>query len=82
MSRVELREERCKGCMLCTTVCPQGLLDLSSRFNTQGFNVVQVDAENAEECKGCAFCAEICPDHVITVFRSKRRKDEERTHAS
>jgi 2-oxoglutarate ferredoxin oxidoreductase subunit delta len=68
--------------MLCTTVCPEGLLEPSDRFNAQGFNVVQTSAETEGECKGCAFCAEICPDHVITVYRSKRKQGGEQSYAS
>ena len=72
MSRIEIREDRCKGCLLCTTVCPTQILVQSSRINALGYKVVQVDDDNSDQCKGCAFCAEICPDCVITVFRPVR----------
>lgn len=69
MSRIEIREDRCKGCLLCTTVCPTHILVQSGRINALGYKVVQVEEDKADQCKGCAFCAEICPDCVITVFR-------------
>lgn len=74
MSRVELRLERCKGCQLCTLVCPKELLVLSDQFNPMGYKVVQFLEDKKEDCTGCGFCAEICPDNVITVFRSNEKK--------
>lgn len=75
MSRVEIREERCKGCLLCTTVCPTGVLVQSERMNDLGYKVVHMPTEGMEQCKGCAFCAQICPDMVIRVFRSQNNGD-------
>jgi 2-oxoglutarate ferredoxin oxidoreductase subunit delta len=80
MSRTEFREERCKGCLLCTLVCPEEIIVQSDRFNAQGYKVVEVPKENADKCTGCAACAQICPDGAITVFRTKgkRKKEAER----
>ena len=33
MARVIFREERCKGCRLCTAVCPRGIIKMSGRIN-------------------------------------------------
>ena len=80
MSRIVCREERCKGCLLCTLVCPAEILVQSDRFNAQGYKVAEVMPEKREECTGCAACAQICPDFAITVWRTKgkRRKEAER----
>lgn len=72
MSRVTFLEERCKGCLLCTVACPKKIIEPSTRFNRQGYKVVEVTDENMSKCIGCAFCATICPDCVITVYRSKK----------
>ncbi|MCF8029751.1 MAG: 4Fe-4S dicluster domain-containing protein [Desulfohalobiaceae bacterium] len=77
MSRIFVHEERCKGCLLCTTVCPEEALEQSERFNPNGFKVVQQNQQS--ECTGCAFCAEICPDYAITVFRKKKSAQETAT---
>lgn len=74
MARVTFREERCKGCMLCATVCPKEIICQSSRFNKQGYKVAEVPAENMENCTGCTSCALICPDMAITVYREKKEK--------
>ncbi len=69
MSRVVFFEERCKGCMLCTTVCPKKIIAKAPRFNGQGYQVVEVADMYA--CTGCASCGLICPDVAIRVFREK-----------
>ena len=76
MSRIVVEENRCKGCLLCTTVCPEGLLQQAQRLNSSGFRVVE---PNEDGCTGCAFCAEICPDYAITVYRSRKGPKEPST---
>jgi len=66
---VVIDAERCKGCGLCTTACPQNVLAFSGKLNKSGYDVVH--AERPEACVGCAFCAITCPDIAITVFRTK-----------
>jgi 2-oxoglutarate ferredoxin oxidoreductase subunit delta len=73
-SRVEFREDRCKGCLLCTEVCPTGIIQQSSRFNQKGYKVTEIAPERMNECKGCAFCAMMCPDYAINVFTTKQAK--------
>lgn len=70
MSRVVFDDEKCKGCLLCATVCPKGIIAQSSRLNRQGYKVVEVT--EMAECTGCTSCALICPDTVITVIRTKK----------
>lgn len=66
MPRVIFDEERCKGCALCTLVCPKNIVVMTKdRMNSQGFapaTVVEMD-----KCIGCAACAKMCPDTVIRV---------------
>ena len=64
--------DRCKGCGLCTHVCPSNILALSpDAFNAKGYHPVTVT--DSEACTGCASCARICPDVVFTVYRQKRQ---------
>lgn len=73
MSRVVFIEDRCKGCLLCTTVCPVHIIEKSQRFNRQGYQVVEVPEDKAELCTGCASCGTICPDVAVRVFKSARK---------
>ena len=62
---------RCKGCGLCTHVCPVNILTLSTdTFNAKGYQPVVVT--DADKCIGCASCARICPDVVFTVYRQRQ----------
>ncbi|SCG83998.1 2-oxoglutarate ferredoxin oxidoreductase subunit delta [Proteiniborus sp. DW1] len=66
--KVTFNEERCKGCELCTTVCPAKIVVMNrDKINVKGYHpatVIEMD-----KCIGCANCATICPDTVITVER-------------
>ncbi len=66
---IYIDQERCKGCALCTSVCPQHVIAMESQFlNKRGYHpAALVDSQG--ECTGCGVCAIICPDVCITVFR-------------
>ncbi len=66
--------DRCKGCELCTAVCPQHILRMArDRFNARGYRPVQlVDPEG--KCTGCTLCALMCPDVVLTVYRFEPKR--------
>ena len=68
MAKLTFREDECKGCGLCTGVCPKGILKLSEdKINKKGHHpAVCVDME---ACIGCASCATMCPDCIIKVER-------------
>ncbi|MFP4343063.1 MAG: ferredoxin family protein [Anaerolineales bacterium] len=69
---VVINVDRCKGCGLCTHVCPVDILELSpDTFNVKGYHPVMVT--EMEKCIGCASCATICPDVVFTVYREQRQ---------
>jgi 2-oxoglutarate ferredoxin oxidoreductase subunit delta len=69
--RILVDEDKCKGCELCTTVCPYGIIHLSDCYNAKGYRpATLVDPEG--RCTGCTLCAVMCPDAAITVFRQVR----------
>ncbi len=67
--RAIIDEDRCKGCELCTTVCPQGLIRMSRQLNALGFHFAVVTDQ--EECRGCTLCAVMCPDVAIEVEKER-----------
>lgn len=77
MSRVMFLEDRCKGCLLCTAVCPAKIIKQSDRINQQGYKVAEVRDEDMERCTGCAFCHLTCPDFAIRVWKSPKAKAKE-----
>lgn len=67
--RVVFDEERCKGCELCTTVCPKGIIKMADRINSHGYHPAEVIDQ--DECISCGLCAQMCPDVVITVYKEE-----------
>jgi 2-oxoglutarate ferredoxin oxidoreductase subunit delta len=66
---VTVDSERCKGCELCTSACPQHVLEMDhSRLNRKGYHPVRL-VDPKGQCTGCALCAVTCPDIALTVFR-------------
>lgn len=66
MTKVSFREEYCKGCKLCISVCPMKIIHIKDeKLNAKGFYPSTVT--EVEKCTGCGCCATICPDCVITV---------------
>jgi 2-oxoglutarate ferredoxin oxidoreductase subunit delta len=59
--------DRCKGCELCISACPQHVLRLDHEtVNRLGYHPVEL--LEAAGCTSCAICARVCPDAVFTVF--------------
>ena len=59
-AKVTFNSDRCKGCELCTTVCPKHIV-----INRKGYPPAHVT--DISQCIACASCAKICPDSIITV---------------
>jgi 2-oxoglutarate ferredoxin oxidoreductase subunit delta len=67
--RIVVNEDLCKGCGLCTTVCPKDLIHMAmDRFTSKGYHPAEL-VDPGGECTGCAICSVICPDAAITVYR-------------
>ncbi len=64
--------ERCKGCTLCVTACPNSVITISEKSNSKGYFPA---ASTGPNCTGCANCAIVCPDCAIEVFRDKPAAD-------
>ncbi len=68
MARITISIDLCKGCGLCTLVCPKKILILDAEtINEKGYNPAV--CTDMDACIGCANCARMCPDTCITVER-------------
>ena len=66
MAKITIRQERCKSCGLCLSVCPKKILKLDeSILNEKGFHPAMIIDQDS--CIACTMCATICPDVVIKV---------------
>ena len=68
MPKVTIDQNVCKGCELCSAVCPKQILALSNdKLNAKGYHPMEV--VEPEKCIGCTACAVMCPDCAIEVER-------------
>jgi 2-oxoglutarate ferredoxin oxidoreductase subunit delta len=71
-ARIEIDENRCKGCGLCTITCPRSLLELGDEKNSDGFTPAVM--KSLGKCVGCALCAGMCPAVAIRVYSRQRNE--------
>lgn len=62
---VTIDKDRCKGCELCVSVCPEKVLAMSEEINSKGYFYARV--VNQPACTACRFCAMMCPDVAIEI---------------
>ncbi len=55
----------CKGCNICISICPHGVLKKSDVIDNRGFFLPIV--ADLEACKVCMLCEMECPDFAISV---------------
>ena len=65
---VTFDKDRCKGCELCSLVCPKKIIVMDQQStNKKGYHPACIT--DIDKCIACANCAKMCPDSVITVER-------------
>ena len=70
--RIEVNEDICKGCELCSSNCPQEVIIMNQeRMTKRGYHPAEMIAAG---CTGCGVCAIVCPEAAITVYREVTRK--------
>ena len=63
---LKIYTERCKGCGLCTGVCPKKIVALQKeKRNKKGSFYSECTDQDA--CISCAMCATMCPDCAIII---------------
>ncbi len=67
MGKITIDRQKCKGCLLCVSFCPKGLIKISNNLNKLG--VAFAEFAESKDCLGCAMCAVICPDCCIEVYK-------------
>lgn len=66
--KIELNENRCKGCELCVDACKPKVLAMAAHINALGYKPASI--AHLEKCTGCKACFFVCPEVVFTVFQA------------
>lgn len=66
---VWVNEKRCKGCDVCVSLCPAGVL--SMRLDSKMILGKVAHVSFPKSCIGCRECEEHCPDFAIFVAEKK-----------
>lgn len=65
-AKIEIDSKVCDGCVLCTVICPAGILEVVGRRPDRRSKVREVQ----DNCIGCACCEAICLTGAIRLIRS------------
>jgi 2-oxoglutarate ferredoxin oxidoreductase subunit delta len=65
--QIQFNSDVCKGCELCRSVCPKGVIEMRETINSKGYS--PASAARPEDCVGCTSCALVCPDGAIEIFK-------------
>ena len=63
--KIVIDSRLCKGCHICISVCPHGVLKKADVVDNRGF-FLPVVAE-LDACRACSLCEMHCPDFAIAV---------------
>ncbi len=67
MAMIVIDETYCKGCGYCVHFCPKDCLEMTDRFNVQGYTIPLF--ARPQDCTACTSCSKMCPDCAITVYK-------------
>jgi len=67
MPKINIIQNRCKGCLLCIPVCPHDAIEVSKELNDYGIHIAAFKIDG--KCSACTNCAIVCPDLAIEVFK-------------
>lgn len=60
MNHVIVRDDECKGCAVCVSVCPHECLSIPGDLNANGYAYVRFSGE--QRCTACGLCFLSCPE--------------------
>jgi NAD-dependent dihydropyrimidine dehydrogenase PreA subunit len=63
----------CKGCSLCITACPAGVLIQGAALNRQGYYAAIYKGSG---CTGCSICFYVCPEPGAITVRIRKKNVE------
>ena len=68
---VEIKADKCKGCLLCVESCAQKCLKPGKALNRLGYHAVAFVDNGA--CTACGLCFYACPEpDAVAVFKLEK----------
>jgi len=78
--KITILEEWCKGCTICSDVCPTDVLKMEANGTRwQGSIAVVIDAD---ACIACMLCELQCPDFSILIEKGEKKKKKSKKAAA
>ncbi|MEJ2601334.1 MAG: 4Fe-4S binding protein [Anaerolineales bacterium] len=74
--QVYVISERCKGCQICITFCPQKVLQNSTGMNAKGYHYPEIAPGKETACVHCEFCTLICPEFAIFTTPKNDKRNQ------
>jgi 2-oxoglutarate ferredoxin oxidoreductase subunit delta len=73
--KVDIDVNRCKGCGYCAEFCPRGVLKMSDKRSSKGYETVEIVDE--DKCLGCGLCEAMCPEFGIRLIEKDKEETKE-----
>ncbi len=48
--QVQFNSDKCKGCELCRAFCPKGIIVMSAKINSRGYNPASISRQGVYGC--------------------------------
>ena len=71
---VEIDDELCKGCEICSDLCPRNVLAPSKALSKRGYYLPV--AVKKDKCTGCRQCELMCPEMAILISKEKWTREK------
>jgi 2-oxoglutarate ferredoxin oxidoreductase subunit delta len=72
--KIDIDRRYCKGCMLCTYICPCDVYEPGQERSDLDYLMPRV--AHIENCKVCGLCELHCPDMALTVIGKGKGKEK------
>lgn len=71
MPKIIINTKYCKGCEICTWICPKNVFEMSRELSERGYhNPIPI---RLNDCILCRQCELYCPDQAIVIIEDEEK---------